>query len=127
MFCTGGIRCEKASAFLREQGFGEVYQLHGGILRYLEEIPIEDTVWQGECYVFDNRVSVGQGLVPGDYTACPNCNTAVGPSQQSVAGYQRGVTCPSCVSSISPERRARFSERQRQIELAERRGERHLR
>lgn len=126
MFCTGGIRCEKASAYLRDQGFGEVYQLHGGILRYLEEVPAEDTAWQGECYVFDGRVSVGPGLVPGDCAVCPNCNAAVGAAARSTPGYQAGVTCPACVSTITADRRARFSERQRQIELAHRRGEAHL-
>ncbi len=126
MYCTGGIRCEKASAFLREQGFEEVYQLQGGILGYLEEMPPSENLWEGECYVFDGRVSVGQGLVPGDYEVCPNCNAAVGPEQRSMEGFEPGVACPDCASSIDPDRRRRFSERQHQIELARRRGDKHL-
>jgi len=126
MFCTGGIRCEKATAYLKQEGFGDVYQLHGGILRYLEEVPPEETNWQGECYVFDGRVSVRPGLIPGDYEVCVNCNSALGEAEVGADGYERGVTCPACVASISPQRRARFAERQRQIELAEARGEKHL-
>lgn len=126
MFCTGGIRCEKATAYLKQQGFDDVFQLQGGILKYLEEVPAEDTNWQGECYVFDERVSVRPGLIPGDYEVCINCNSALGREELLAAGYERGVTCPACAGSISPERRARFAERQRQIELAEARGEKHL-
>jgi UPF0176 protein len=126
MFCTGGIRCEKATAYLKQQGFDDVYQLQGGILKYLKEIPAQDTNWQGECYVFDERVSVRPGLVPGKYKVCVNCNSALGREELTAPGYERGVTCPTCVDSISPERRARFAERQRQIELAEARGEHHL-
>lgn len=126
MFCTGGIRCEKATAYLKQKGFGDVYQLQGGILRYLEEVPPEDTNWLGECYVFDERVSVRPGLIPGDYEVCVNCNSALGEAEVKAHGYERGVTCPTCVDSISPQRRARFAERQRQIELAESRGEKHL-
>lgn len=126
MFCTGGIRCEKASAFLRAKGFDEVYQLQGGILKYLEDIPPEDTNWLGDCYVFDERVSVKPGLVPGEYEVCVNCNAALAKEDTADPAYERGVACPRCADTITRERRARFAERQRQIELAEARGERHM-
>ncbi len=126
MFCTGGIRCEKATAWLRARGFDEVYQLEGGILNYLEVVPEEESLWEGECYVFDRRVSVGHGVVPGDLEVCPNCNAVVGESERGTVGYVIGVTCPDCHDTISEARLERFSERQRQIELAAERGERHL-
>lgn len=126
MFCTGGIRCEKATAYLAEQGFTNVFQLEGGILRYLEAIPESESLWKGECYVFDRRVSVGHGLVPGTMEICPNCNTVIGATERETDGYVRGVTCPGCADSISEDRRARFSERQRQIEIAAQRGVSHL-
>jgi UPF0176 protein len=126
MFCTGGIRCEKASAYLKDQGFDEVYQLDGGILRYLETIPESESSWEGECYVFDRRVSVGHGLVPGNKEICPNCNTVLSPEDRTGAGYSIGVTCAGCVDSITDDRKARFAERQHQVELAAGRGEHHF-
>lgn len=126
MFCTGGIRCEKGTAFLREQGFEEVYQLEGGILKYLETMDAEDSLWDGECYVFDRRVSVGHGLVPGDLEICPNCNTVLGDEDRAVTSYRTGVHCSSCHDTITEDRTVRFAERQRQIELAEQRGSSHL-
>ncbi|KAA3639491.1 MAG: rhodanese-related sulfurtransferase [Armatimonadetes bacterium] len=126
MFCTGGIRCEKASAYLKDQGFEDVYQLDGGILRYLETVPEEDSSWNGECYVFDRRVSVGHGLVPGDKEICVNCNRVLGDDDRSRNGYIEGVSCPACADSITESRRARFAERQHQIELARKRGTSHL-
>ena len=126
MFCTGGIRCEKATAYLRENGFDEVYQLDGGILKYLETIEEPASMWDGECYVFDRRVSVGHKLVPGNLEVCPNCNTVLDDGARSTDGYRRGVCCPSCNDTLTPRREERFAERQRQIELAEARGERHL-
>ena len=126
MFCTGGIRCEKASAYLKTQGFDEVYQLDGGILRYLETIPETESAWEGECYVFDRRVSVGHGLVPGHNEICPNCNAVLSPEDRSADGYAVGVTCAGCVDTISDDRRSRFTERQHQIELAAERGIGHL-
>ena len=126
MFCTGGIRCEKASAYLRGQGFDEVYQLQGGILKYLEDIPPEETNWLGDCYVFDERVSVKPGLIPGDYEVCVNCNAALGEAELGDDRFEKGVACPRCSDTITPDRRARFAERQRQIELAEARGLRHM-
>jgi UPF0176 protein len=126
MFCTGGIRCEKATAYLREQGFDEVYQLEGGILKYLETIEEPASKWDGECYVFDRRVSVGHRLIPGDFEVCPNCNTVLDHVARSSDPYRRGVCCGACHDNLTPAREARFVERQRQIELAEARGERHL-
>ncbi len=126
MFCTGGIRCEKGTAYLKEQGFQEVYQLEGGILNYLREIPQNESLWDGECYVFDRRVSVGHGLVPGDLEVCPNCNTVLDASARAQPEYRLGVHCPLCHDTISDDHIARFSERQYQIELAMERGETHL-
>jgi UPF0176 protein len=126
MFCTGGIRCEKASAYLRQQGFEEVYQLEGGILAYLEAIPAEESMWEGECYVFDRRVTVRHGLEPGDMEVCPNCNTVVDADGRRHPAYETGVCCGACHDTLTGDRRRRFAERQRQIELAGARGERHL-
>jgi UPF0176 protein len=126
MFCTGGIRCEKASAFLREQGFDDVYQLDGGILRYLEMIPESESAWEGECYVFDRRVSVGHGLVPGDKEICVNCDQVLDEADRLLHGYEPGVTCADCVDTITDDRRSRFRERQLQIVLATERGGAHL-
>jgi UPF0176 protein len=126
MFCTGGIRCEKASAYLKDQGFEEVYQLDGGILRYLETTPEAESVWEGECYVFDRRVSVGHALVPGDNEICPNCNAVLSAEDRTMEEYAVGVTCNGCVDSITDDSRARFRERQHQIELATERGDQHL-
>ncbi len=126
MFCTGGIRCEKLTAWMKDQGFEKVYQLDGGILKYLETIPEADSTWDGECYVFDRRVSVGHGLVPGDNDQCPNCNTVVTPQDRDDPRYAIGVTCPACFDTTSETRKSRFAERQKQIELAAARGESHL-
>lgn len=126
MFCTGGIRCEKATAYLKENGFDEVFQLEGGILKYLETIEEPVSTWDGECYVFDRRVSVGHGLVPGNKEICPSCNTVLDDLTRSMPGYRVGVSCPDCHAALTPEREARFAERQRQIELAENRGANHL-
>ena len=126
MFCTGGIRCEKATAYLAEQGFTNLFQLDGGILRYLEDVAPDQSMWEGECYVFDRRVSVGHGLIPGNLEVCPNCNQVVGDEARSSVGYVRGVTCPNCHDEITPDRLERFSERQKQIELAAERGSTHL-
>ena len=126
MFCTGGIRCEKASAYLKDQGFDEVYQLDGGILRYLETVPENESAWEGECYVFDRRVSVGHGLVPGDNEICPNCNRVLSAEARTTPGYSVGVSCGGCFDTITDDRAERFTERQHQIELATERGDHHL-
>lgn len=126
MFCTGGIRCEKSTAYLKEQGFDEVYHLHGGILQYLEDVPVEESLWQGECYVFDNRVSVDHHLQPGTYDLCHGCREPITEQDKQSELYLEGVTCPRCHHRQTPEQRARFLERQKQIELARQRNEVHI-
>lgn len=126
MFCTGGIRCEKSTAYLKEQGFEEVYHLHGGILQYLEDVPEEESLWQGECYVFDNRVSVNHKLEPGTYDLCHGCREPITEQDKQSDRYMEGVTCPRCYDRQTPEQRARFMERQKQIELARQRNEVHI-
>jgi len=126
MFCTGGIRCEKATAYLKENGFKDVYQLDGGILRYLETEDEATSLWMGECYVFDRRVSVGHGLVAGNLEVCPGCNRVIGDPDRKMEGYRIGVSCHECKDDLTPEQKASFAERQYQIELAEQRGETHI-
>ena len=126
MFCTGGIRCEKASAYMKKLGFENVYHLKGGILKYLEEMPPEQSLWQGECFVFDQRVSVKHGLELGDYVLCPSCRHPVSDQDRKHNTYEEGVSCPHCHPTLTPERRAAARERQKQIKLAEARGERHI-
>ena len=126
MFCTGGIRCEKSTNFLLGQGIEDVYHLKGGILKYLEEVPEDRSLWNGQCYVFDGRVSVGHGLVQGDYDSCHACRRPVSPEDKAHSDYEAGVQCPACVSEYSQSDRARFRERRHQIELAQKRGQRHL-
>ncbi len=126
MFCTGGIRCEKSTNYLLSQGVAEVFHLKGGILKYLEEVPAEDSLWQGECYVFDGRVSVGHGLVPGQNSSCGACRRPVTPEGRAHRDYEEGVCCPACVNEYSETDRARLRERHRQMQLAAARGERHL-
>lgn len=126
MFCTGGIRCEKASAYMLEQGFPEVYHLQGGILKYLENVPEEESLWQGECFVFDQRVAVGQGLAPGHYELCYGCSRPVTQEEKTSPTYQAGISCPNCYDSLTPEKRAAAMERQKQVELSTVRGEKHI-
>lgn len=118
MFCTGGIRCEKSTNFLLGQGVNEVYHLKGGILKYLEEVPKDQSLWDGECYVFDKRVSVGHGLVPGDYDSCHACRRPISPEDKLRPEFVRGCQCHHCVGEYSEKDRARFRERQRQLDLA---------
>ena len=126
MFCTGGIRCEKSTNFLLNQGIDQVYHLKGGILKYLEDVPQDQSLWQGECFVFDQRVSVGHGLVPGNLSSCGACRRPVTPEGRTDPAYEEGVCCPACKDEYTIEDRARFRERQRQMKLAEARGEPHL-
>ncbi|MFC7705874.1 rhodanese-related sulfurtransferase [Plastorhodobacter daqingensis] len=126
MFCTGGIRCEKSTNYLLGQGVDEVYHLKGGILKYLEEVPEEDSLWQGQCFVFDQRVSVGHGLQPGALQMCHACRRPLSAEDRAQPSYEEGVSCPHCIDEYSPARREAFRERQRQIALAASRGERHL-
>lgn len=126
MFCTGGIRCEKASSFMLEQGFEEVYHLQGGILKYLEKVPAEESLWQGECFVFDQRVAVKQGLELGEHVLCHSCRHPVSPDETQSPEYEEGVSCPHCFASLSEEKRRSAAERQRQVELAMQRGDTHI-
>ncbi|MGB3408411.1 MAG: rhodanese-related sulfurtransferase [Jannaschia sp.] len=126
MFCTGGIRCEKSTAFLRQQGVEDVVHLQGGILKYLEEVPEADSLWQGTCFVFDDRVSVGHGLVPGDSLLCHACRKPLAPEDTRRPEFEAGVQCHRCSAGRTDADRARFRERMRQITLARARGARHL-
>jgi UPF0176 protein len=126
MFCTGGIRCEKSTNYLLGQGVNQVYHLKGGILKYLEVVPEAESLWQGQCFVFDDRVSVGHGLVPGGLQMCGACRRPVTEADQGHAAYEEGVCCPACVNEYSPTDRDRFRERHRQMLLAAKRGTQHL-
>lgn len=126
MFCTGGIRCEKSTAYLKEQGFDEVYHLEGGILKYLEEVPQEDSLWHGECFVFDNRVAVDHTLEKGSYDQCHGCRHPITQEDKVSAHYIVGVSCPRCYSKLTEVQKMRFNERQKQIDLAKTRNEIHL-
>lgn len=126
MFCTGGIRCEKSTALARAEGLDEVYHLKGGILAYLEQVPQAESRWQGECFVFDERVAVGHGLAQGTHTLCRACRTPLSPDDRASPHYLAGVACPHCHADRSDDDRARYAERQRQEELAALRGEDHV-
>lgn len=126
MFCTGGIRCEKSTAFLRSEGIDEVYHLQGGILKYLETVPPEHSLWQGECFVFDQRVSVGHGLSPGTHALCHACRRPVSAEDRASALYVEGVSCPGCHPERSDAQRAGYAERHRQEGLAQSRGQAHV-
>jgi UPF0176 protein len=126
MFCTGGIRCEKASSYMLQEGFEEVYHLEGGILRYLEDVPKEESLWEGDCYVFDRRVSVNHDLKPGTFDACRACGLPLDDQDKASPLYVKGVACPYCHGLTSDESKERFAERQRQTELATERGQEHL-
>ncbi len=126
MFCTGGIRCEKSTALMKMKGYDEVYHLEGGILKYLEEVPPEQSLWEGECFVFDERVSVGHGLAPGPYELCRSCRWPLSAADKASPHYVKGVSCAHCHDQRTPEEKVRLAERQRQVELAEARGEVHV-
>jgi UPF0176 protein len=126
MFCTGGIRCEKSTAFLKAEGINDVYHLEGGILRYLENIPEAESKWQGECFVFDERVSVKHGLELGEMELCHACRRPISQEDKASAHFVEGVACPACYAERTDEDRARFAERQKQIALAKKRGKQHI-
>ena len=126
MFCTGGIRCEKATSFVKAEGIDDVFHLEGGILKYLETVPQEGSLWRGECFVFDERVSVCPDLSPGSHVLCHACGHPVSEAQRADAAYVEGVSCPHCIDKMTDAQRARFAERQRQIELARARGQAHV-
>lgn len=126
MFCTGGIRCEKSTAYMRSLGFNEVYHLQGGILKYLETVPEEKSLWQGECFVFDERVSVGHGLKPGNYEFCRACRHPLSPEEKLSPLFEQGISCPHCHGKVSAEKKRALTERQKQIELAQKRHQVHV-
>ena len=126
MFCTGGIRCEKASAFMLKNGYDDVYHLKGGILKYLETQPKEESLWDGACFVFDQRVAVEHGLEESDYDQCYACRYPLTKEQMASPLYVKGVSCPRCHNRVSEQQRERFAERQKQIALAKARGETHI-
>ena len=126
MFCTGGIRCEKSTSLLKRAGVDEVYHLDGGILKYLEQVPEPESLWEGECFVFDERVSVGHGLETGPHELCRACRFPLGPDDKQSDLYAAGVSCPRCHAKTSDEQKQRFADRQHQMELSRRRGEQHL-
>ncbi|KZY33109.1 hypothetical protein A3731_21015 [Roseovarius sp. HI0049] len=127
MFCTGGIRCEKSTNYLLGQGVEDVYHLKGGILKYLEEVPEDESTWTGECFVFDNRVSVGHGLREGPHQLCYACRRPILPEDRDRPEYEHGVSCHQCHSETTEDDKSRFRERQKQMALAEARGEKHIR
>ena len=126
MFCTGGIRCEKATNYLKSQGVGDVFHLRGGILKYLEEVPVTESLWDGECFVFDRRVSVRHGLDPGTHEFCHACRRPVSEADRARPEYEPGASCHRCIGEFTDADRARFRERQRQDVLASARGEDHF-
>lgn len=126
MFCTGGIRCEKSTAYLKEQGFEEVYHLEGGILKYLEEVPEEDSLWQGECFVFDNRVAVNHQLEKGQYDQCYACRYPITEEDKRKPEYEKGVSCHHCHGKTTEAQRKRFRDREEQVELAKARNKQHI-
>ncbi|HEX5935746.1 MAG TPA: rhodanese-related sulfurtransferase [Pseudorhizobium sp.] len=126
MYCTGGIRCEKATAFMKEQGFEEVYHLKGGILKYLEEVPAEESLWEGACFVFDERVSVEHGLKEGNHKLCHACRNPITAEEVTSPYYEEGVSCSNCYESRTEADRERYRQRQMQIKLAKERGEKHI-
>ena len=126
MFCTGGIRCEKSTAYLKEQGFDEVYHLQGGILKYLETVPEKESLWQGECFVFDNRVSVTHSLEKGQYDQCHACRLPISENDKQNDKYIKGVSCHHCYDKKTDEQRERFMQREKQVQLAKARGEEHI-
>ncbi|RYG27812.1 MAG: rhodanese-related sulfurtransferase, partial [Burkholderiales bacterium] len=126
MFCTGGIRCEKATAYVKSLGFDDVFHLKGGILKYLENVPEQQSLWQGECFVFDERVSVGHGLAVGDNTLCRACRHPLTAEDRQSSKFREGVSCERCFDTTSDADKERFAERHKQVALASRRGEDHI-
>ena len=126
MFCTGGIRCEKASSLMRSKGFENIYHLQGGILNYLEKINEEDSLWRGECFVFDDRVSINHKLQVGSYDLCHGCRMPITELDKNSEHYKRGISCPNCFNKKTPDQKKRYAERQKQVDLAKLRNEKHI-
>jgi len=126
MFCTGGIRCEKASVYLEKKGFNNVYQLKGGIINYLKKVKKNKSLWKGECYVFDNRVSIKHALVPGSFSMCSGCRKPISNNDKKSKKYEEGVSCPNCHDTLKKSQKERFRMRQKQIILAKKLGKKHI-
>ena len=126
MFCTGGIRCEKASAYLKKKGFKNVYQLKGGIINYLDNVKKKDSLWSGDCFVFDNRVSIKHGLKPGNLKICPGCRNPIKFSERKSNFYEKGVSCPNCYNNLTNSQKQRFRMRQKQILTAKKHGKKYF-
>ena len=126
MFCTGGIRCEKASSYMKNEGFNDVYHLKGGILKYFESVDEDNSLWQGECFVFDDRVSVKQDLSVGSYDMCHGCRLPITDLDKDSNKYQKGISCPSCFDTKTDEQKSRYASRQLQVNLAKERNEKHI-
>ena len=126
MFCTGGIRCEKASAYLKKRGFKNVYQLKGGIINYLDNVKKKDSLWSGDCFVFDNRVSIKHGLKPGNLKICPGCRNPIKLSDRKSNFYEQGVSCPNCYNKLTNSQKQRFRMRQKQILTAKKHGKKYF-
>lgn len=126
MFCTGGIRCEKSTAYMLQQGFKNVFHLKGGILKYLEEVPATDSLWEGECFVFDNRVAVNKDLSPGGFDQCHGCRNPLSAADKQSPQYSPGVHCPHCYHTLTADQIARFAERHKQVQLAKMRNQQHI-
>ena len=126
MFCTGGVRCEKTSVYLKNKGFKNIYQLNGGILNYLKNTKKKDSMWKGECFVFDNRISLKHGLSVGSYFMCSGCRKPISPKDKKSKKYEEGVSCPKCHDNLTKSQKARFRMRQEQINLAKKSGSKHI-
>jgi UPF0176 protein len=126
MFCTGGVRCEKTSVYLKKKGFNNIYQLNGGILNYLQKIKKKDSLWKGECFVFDNRISLKHGLKTGTFKMCSGCRQPISSKDRKSKKYEEGVSCPSCYDKLTPEQKSRFRMRQSQIYKAKKSGQKHI-
>src|SRR5210317_1450618 len=126
MFCTGGIRCEKTSVYLKKKGFNNIYQLNGGILNYLQKIKKQDSLWKGECFVFDNRISLKHGLKTGTFKMCSGCRKPISSKDRKSKKYEEGVSCPSCYDNLTPEQKSRFRMRQSQIYKSKKSGQKHI-
>jgi len=126
MFCTGGVRCEKTSVYLKNKGFRNIYQLNGGILNYLKKIKKKDSMWKGECFVFDNRISLKHGLKVGSYFICSGCRKPISPKDKKSKKYEDGVSCPKCHDNLTETQKSRFRMRQKQINLAKKNGSKHI-
>jgi UPF0176 protein len=126
MFCTGGVRCEKTSVYLKKRGFNNIYQLNGGILNYLQKIKKQDSLWKGECFVFDNRISLKHGLKTGTFKMCSGCRKPISSKDRKSKKYEEGVSCPSCYDNLTPEQKSRFRMRQSQIYKAKKSGQKHI-